>query len=48
MFFCAVIKKRRYWSSMVVGKDTNDNFGEAEVGDTDSIQVKVDDVIYNL
>ena len=33
---------------MVPGKETEDNFGEVGVGETDSIQVTVDDVIYNL
>ena len=33
---------------MVPGKETEDNFGEVGLGETDSIQVTVDDVIYNL
>ena len=33
---------------MVPGKDMEDNFGEAEVGETDSIQGTVDHIIYNL
>ena len=37
MFACAVIKKRRYWPSMVAGKEMKDNFGRVEVGETDSI-----------
>ena len=32
IFACAVIKKRRYWPSMVPRKDIADNFGEVEVG----------------
>ena len=45
---CAVIKKRRHQPSVVPSKDMEDHFGEVEVGDTDSIQGTVDDVIYNL
>ena len=33
---------------MVSGKDMEDHFGEVGVGDTDAIQGKVGDVIYNL
>ena len=33
---------------MVPGKDTEDHFGGAEVGETNAIQVTVDYVIYNL
>ena len=31
-FACDIIKNRRYWPSMVSGKDIKDNFGEVEVG----------------
>ena len=31
---CAVIKKRRYWPSMVPGKDMNENFVGVEVEET--------------
>ena len=48
VFACAVIKKRIYWPYMVPGKDMEGHFGEVEVGDTDAIQVTVDDGIYNL
>ena len=50
MFFftCAVIKKIRYWPSVVPGKVMEDPFGEVQVGEIDAIQGKVDDVIYNL
>ena len=48
IFACAVIKKRRYWTSMVPGKYMEDHFGKVEMGETDSIQGTVDDVIYNL
>ena len=37
MFVCAVIKKRRYWPSMVPGKEMKDHFGRVEVGETDAI-----------
>ena len=37
VFACDFIKKRRYWPSMVPGKDMVDNFGEVEVGEIDSI-----------
>ena len=33
---------------MVPGKETEDYFGEVEVGETDDIQETVDDFIYNL
>ena len=32
IFACAVIKKRRYWPSMVQGKETEDHYGGVEVG----------------
>ena len=48
IFACAVIKKRKYWTSMVPVKDMKDHFGEVEVGDTDSMKVTVDYVIYNV
>ena len=43
MFACAVIKKRRYWPSMM-----EDHFGKLEVGETDAIQGIVYGDIYNL
>ena len=45
MFACNFIKKKIYWPSMVPGKDTEDHFGEVEVGETDTIQGTVDNVI---
>ena len=48
VFVCAVIKKRRYWTYMVPGKEMEDHLGEVEVGEIDAIQGIVDDVIYNL
>ena len=48
IFACDVINKRRYHPSMVPGKQIEDNIGEVEVGEIDTIQVTVDDVIYNL
>ena len=48
IFACALINNRRYRTSMVPGKDIEDNFGQVEVGETYSIQGTVDDVIYNL
>ena len=46
IFEYVFIKKRRYWPSMVPGKDTEDNLGVGvEVGETDDIQRKFDDVI---
>ena len=48
IFACAVINKRIYWPSMVSVKDIEDNFGEVEVGEIDTIQGTVDDIIYNL
>ena len=47
-FPCAFIKNRRYWPSMVPCKEMEDYFGKVEVGQIDSIQGTVDDVIYNL
>ena len=32
---------------MVPGKETENNFGDVEVGEIDPIQIIVDDVIYN-
>ena len=48
IFVCAIIKKRRYWPSMVPGIEIGDNFGKMEVGETDAIQGTVDGDIYNL
>ena len=48
VFSCDLIKKRRYWPSMVPGKEREDNFGEVEVGEIDDTHVTVDNVIYNL
>ena len=48
IFSCAVVKKRRYWPSMVPGKEMEDHFGAAEVGETDDIHGTVDGDIYNL
>ena len=48
VFAYSAIKKRRYWPSVVPCKDIEDHFGELEVGETDTIQGTVDDVIYNL
>ena len=42
---CDVIKKRRYWISMVPGKDMEDNFGDMGVGETYAIQGKFHGVI---
>ena len=39
---CDVIKKRRYWPSMVPDKETEDHFWRVEVGDTYAIQGTVD------
>ena len=43
IFAYAIIKKRRYWPSIM-----EDNFGSMEVGETDAIQGIVDGDIYNL
>ena len=48
VFAFAVIKNRIYWPSMVPGKDMDNPFGEVGVGETDAIQVTVEDFIYNL
>ena len=48
IFEFSVINKIRYWPSMVPGKNVEDHFGEVKVGETDAIQVTVDDIIYNL
>ena len=45
LFSCDVVKKRRYWPSMVPSKYMEDNLGEVDVGDKYTIQVIVDDVI---
>ena len=48
IFTCAVIKKRRYWPSMVPVKDMGDHFGRVEMGETYAIQGTVDGDIYHL
>ena len=48
LFAFFVIKKRRYWPSVVPSKYMEDHLGEVEVGDTYAIQGTVDDVIYDL
>ena len=45
IFACDVIKKRRYFTFVVPGKDMEDRFGGVKVGDTYVIQVTVDDII---
>ena len=47
-FVFDVIKKRRYWTYMVPGKDKEDYFGRMEVGKTEDIQGIVDGDIYNV
>ena len=47
VFAFAVIKNRIYWPSMVPGKETEDHFGEVDVGDTDAINITIDDFISN-
>ena len=41
VFFYAIIKNRRYWPFMVLGKDMEYHFGEVEVGEIDSNPVAV-------
>ena len=48
VFGFSVINNRRYFLSMVPGKDMNDHFVEVGVGETDATLGTVDDVIYNL
>ena len=48
IFSCDVIKKRRYWPSMVPDKETEDHFWRVEVGDTYAIQGTVDGDVYNV
>ena len=50
IFPYVVINKRRYWHSMVPGKDMEDHFEEleVEVGEIDAIHGTFNDVIYNL
>ena len=48
MFACYVINNRRYWHSVLPGKEMEDHFGKVGLGNTDAIQVTVDDIIYNL
>ena len=47
-YYCAVIKKRRYWPSVIPGKEMEDHFVGVELGETDAMQGTVDDVICNL
>ena len=44
-YYCAVIKKRRYWPSVIPGKEMEDHFVGVELGETDAMQGTVDDVI---
>ena len=50
IFPYVVINKRRYWHSMVPGKDMEDHFEEleVEVGEIYAIHGTFDDVIYNV
>ena len=47
IFVCAVINKRRHRPYMVPGKEMEDHFGEVDVGDTDAINITIDDFISN-
>ena len=48
VFACALIKKRRYWPSMVPGDAFDEHFIQKEVGDTDAITGALDGIRYHL
>ena len=48
VFAFAVINNRIYWPSVVPGKEMENRFGEVGLGETDTIQVTVDEFIYIL
>ena len=47
-FAAAVIKKRRYWPRYVAGEAIDTHMASKDVGETDSVQGKLDDVPYNI
>ena len=48
LFSCALIKKRRYWPTLVPGDAIQQYFAENDVGDTDAITGTLDGVPYNI
>ncbi len=48
VFVCALIKKQRYWPSMVPGDAFDEHFIQKEVGDTDAITDALDGIRYHL
>ena len=48
VYASAVIKKRRYWPRHCPGKAMDQRLASKEVGDTDCIEGKLDDINYNL
>ena len=48
LFACALIKKRRYWPTLVPGDAIDAHFSNKDVGDFDSIQGEFDNTTYFL
>jgi hypothetical protein len=48
LFSCALIKKRRYWPTLVPGDTMQQYFEEMDVGDTDAVSGTLDGVPYNI
>lgn len=48
LFSCALIKKRRYWPTLVPGDTMQQYFEEMDVGDTDAVSGTLDGIPYNL
>ena len=48
VYSSAVIKKRRYWPSLVPGDKIDSNFNEKEVGATESLRGELDGIKYDI
>ena len=48
LYACALIKKRRYWPTLVAGDVIDHHFQSMEVGDTDTVSGTLDNVNYCL
>ena len=48
LFSCALIKKRRYWPTLVPSDTMQQYFEEMDVGDTDAVSGTLDGIPYNL
>ena len=48
LFACSLIKKRRYWSTLVAGDAMQQYFEAKEVGDVDAVAGTLDGIPYNI